>query len=81
MFPRYPAVFFATRELTVPWCDSCDRFVDDDELTSDGHCPTCDEPLATRRRYPWTFKTLIVATVVYLGYRAYQGIAWLVHHA
>jgi hypothetical protein len=33
-----------------------------------------------RRPVPWTFKLMIVATVVYLGYRAYQGIAWLVHH-
>jgi hypothetical protein len=34
-----------------------------------------------RRPVPWTFKLMIVATVVYLGYRAYQGIAWVVHHA
>jgi uncharacterized paraquat-inducible protein A len=65
----------------MPWCDNCQRMVEDDELTDDGHCPECSAPLATRRRIPWSFKTLIAATVVYLGYRAYQGIAWLVHHA
>ena len=30
---------------------------------------------------PWHFKLLLVALVLYLGYRAYQGIAWLAHHA
>ena len=30
---------------------------------------------------PWHFKVLLVATVIYLGYRSYQGIGWLVHHA
>lgn len=32
------------------------------------------------RRAPWHFKLLAVGTVVYLGWRAYQGIGWLVHH-
>lgn len=65
----------------MPWCDSCDRLVDDSELTDAGACPTCDTVLEERRSVPWHFKLMIVATVVYLGYRAYQGIAWLVHHA
>jgi hypothetical protein len=30
---------------------------------------------------PWHFKVLIVGSVVYLGYRLYQGIGWLIHHA
>lgn len=30
---------------------------------------------------PWHFKLLAVGTVGYLGYRLYQGIGWLVHHA
>ncbi|HLI72892.1 MAG TPA: hypothetical protein VKU86_03355 [Acidimicrobiales bacterium] len=54
--------------------------MDDDDLTADGSCPDCGASLA-KRSIPWTFKTMIAATVVYLGYRAYQGIAWLVHHA
>lgn len=36
-----------------------------------------DEP---RRRAPWHFKVLAVGTVVYLGYRTYQGVSWVVHH-
>ena len=65
----------------MPWCDVCERTVDDDELTEDETCPGCGEPLARRRKVPWTFKVMIGATAVYLGYRAYQGIAWLAHHA
>jgi uncharacterized paraquat-inducible protein A len=67
---------------TVTWCESCERAVPEDELTEEGACPTCGTVLAQERRpVPWTFKLMIAATVVYLGYRAYQGIAWLVHHA
>jgi hypothetical protein len=31
-------------------------------------------------RAPWHFKLLLVAIVLYLGYRLYQGIVWLVQH-
>jgi hypothetical protein len=55
--------------------------VDDAELTDEGGCPSCDEPLEERRHVPWHFKFLLAATVIYLGYRTYQGIGWLVHHA
>lgn len=70
---------------TVAWCETCEREVPDGELTDGGACPRCGTVLAgdseERRPVPWTFKLMIVATVVYLGYRAYQGIAWVVHHA
>jgi hypothetical protein len=29
---------------------------------------------------PAYFKFMLTASVIYLGYRAYQGIAWLAHH-
>jgi hypothetical protein len=29
---------------------------------------------------PWHVKLLAGAVAVYLGWRAYQGIEWLVHH-
>jgi hypothetical protein len=31
-------------------------------------------------RAPWHFKVIAVGSVIYLGYRLYQGIAWLAHH-
>jgi uncharacterized paraquat-inducible protein A len=71
----------------VLWCEECHRIVDPEAVSEDGLCPRCGNELlmadptkVARRRVPWTFKLMIVATVVYLGYRAYQGIAWLSHH-
>jgi uncharacterized paraquat-inducible protein A len=67
----------------VPWCEECDRLVEDHELDEDGACPDCGTDLSTheRRAVPWYFKAMIAASVVYLGWRAYQGISWVVHHA
>ncbi len=51
-------------------------------------CPTCGavvvEPEVEEEphpRAPWHFKVLVVGTVIYLGYRLYQGVGWLIHHA
>jgi len=53
-------------------------------------CPTCGTELDIENgqdekdapvKAPWHFKVLVVGTVVYLGYRLYQGIGWLIHHA
>jgi hypothetical protein len=76
----------------VPWCDDCAKFWNPPSL-HDGACPTCGAALElptapaaaatgteTRARAPWHFKMLLVATVVYLGYRLYQGVFWLAHH-
>ena len=36
---------------------------------------------ATRQaKAPWHFKVILMGSVVYLGWRAYQGVAWLAHH-
>jgi hypothetical protein len=29
---------------------------------------------------PWHFKFIVVGSVIYLGWRLYQGISWLAHH-
>jgi hypothetical protein len=39
-----------------------------------------EEEQSRQARAPWHFKVLLVGTVVYLGWRLYQGIGWLVHH-
>jgi uncharacterized paraquat-inducible protein A len=66
----------------VPWCDTCDRLVDDDELV-EGSCPTCGTDLAGYVRPPisWKFRLFLVASVIYLTWRAVQGVMWLTHHA
>jgi uncharacterized paraquat-inducible protein A len=66
----------------VPWCDTCDRLVADDELV-EGACPTCSTELAERDRQPVSlrFRLLLVATAIYLVWRCVQGVQWLTHHA
>ena len=71
----------------MPWCDACAKFWNPPSLR-DGTCPTCGAPLegpppvepVERPSAPWHFKLLLVALVLYLGYRAYQGVFWLAHH-
>ena len=35
-----------------------------------------DQP--TEQKVPWSFVLLLVAAALYLGFRAIQGIAWLI---
>ena len=49
-------------------------------------CPSCGDVLGedeeeVHPKAPWHFKVLVVGSVGYLGYRLYQGIGWLIHHA
>ena len=49
-------------------------------------CPSCGESVVddaeeAHPKAPWHFKVLVVGSVGYLGYRLYQGIGWLIHHA
>lgn len=64
----------------MPWCEQCDVQVGDEELTESGHCPQCGSETIPHRKAPWWFKFVAVATVIYLGYRAFQGVTWVVHH-
>jgi hypothetical protein len=80
----------------VPWCDECAKFWNPPSLrdgncptcgtqlerpnppasnSGSGSAPDEDKPSA-----PWHFKLLLVALVLYLGYRAYQGVFWVAHH-
>jgi hypothetical protein len=76
----------------MPWCADCDRFYNPNTLTAEGRCPTCgrqvgDEPEAEPeklRRFsdepaPWHFKVLVGIMTVYLSYRAFQGVEWVLH--
>ncbi len=67
----------------MPWCDTCDRLVDDEDLGADGSCPTCGTDLADppRQPIPLRLKLLGVATAGYLIWRIVQGVQWLSHHA
>ena len=43
----------------------------------EGSCPTCGRELEPPVKAPWHFKLLVVSVVIYLGWRAWQGIEWL----
>jgi hypothetical protein len=52
-------------------------------MDPDGKCPTCGRVIAEVKdlpRVPWHFKLMLVALTIYLGWRAWQGIAWVAHH-
>jgi uncharacterized paraquat-inducible protein A len=66
----------------VPWCDTCDRLVDQEDLVAEA-CPTCGSALDEPARQPvtWRLRLLVAATVIYLIWRFVQGVQWLSHHA
>jgi hypothetical protein len=64
----------------VPTCEACDRYWRPVELGEEGACPMCGRLLdTTPPKTPWHFKLLVISMTVYLGWRAVQGIAWLIH--
>lgn len=72
----------------MPWCGPCRRYLTPATLEPDGTCPACGEPVevgdvAQRGgeagessdedvRAPWHFWAVVVATVVYVGWRIVQ---------
>lgn len=49
-------------------------------MPAEGTCPTCGAQIAGPAKAPWHFKVLLLSVAVYLGWRALQGIGWVVHH-
>jgi hypothetical protein len=43
-----------------------------------GECPTCGRVIARAQSAPWHFKLLVAAVALYLGYRAWQGVDWVI---
>ena len=76
----------------MPWCDTCERFLSPPTVTPEGRCPSCGRPVDPGKAgskpageeelppIPLHMKVLGVALVVYLGYRFFQGVEWLIHH-
>ncbi len=67
----------------MPWCEECSRFLTPTSLGANGECPSCQQvvglgQMADEAAVPWHFKLLVVATVLYLAWRAWQGVVWLV---
>lgn len=61
----------------MPWCEDCSKYWNPNSVRTDGSCPTCGNVIAAPARVPWHFKLMLLALILYLGWRAWQGIAWL----
>jgi len=61
----------------LPWCETCSCYRPTDSLAGGGQCPDCETVIGEPLKAPWHFKLLVVAIVVYLGWRAWQGIEWV----
>jgi hypothetical protein len=72
----------------MPWCETCSRFLNPNSLHPDGSCPTCGRVVArpddlemvkatAPEKAPWHFKLLVVAVVIYLGWRLVQMVGWV----
>lgn len=74
----------------MPWCKQCDRFLSPPSVKPDGTCPTCETTVDPGRAgatagvdaedsppIPWHLKALVAALVLYLGWRAFEGVEWL----
>ncbi|MGC2486993.1 MAG: hypothetical protein WA359_12200 [Acidimicrobiales bacterium] len=57
------------------WCETCDRPEEGD------FCEVCGAEVAVTERepVPWRWRFFAVAAVVYIGWRIYQIISWIVH--
>ena len=72
----------------MPSCVTCDRYLAPATVRPDGTCPTCGRPVEVAARhpghveerepFPWHLKLAAAALTIYLGFRAYEGVAWVV---
>lgn len=64
----------------MPYCDDCDKYWTPNSMNEDGTCPRCgtdlEAPVTTDvaadvddEGVPWHFKLMVVALVLYLGWR------------
>ena len=63
----------------MPWCEDCAKFWNPPSMPPDGTCPTCGRVIAEMpdTKVPWHFWVLVVALVLYLGWRLIQLFQWL----
>ena len=76
-------VALGVEQCPMPWCDECSRFYNPATLSESGDCPDghrVADPAesAPTPKVPWHFWVLVIGIVLYLGWRAVQGIEWLI---
>lgn len=74
----------------MPWCPQCDSYRAPSALEADGRCSQCGadvDPGGLRKvvvdddglpPVPWHLKLLIVAFLVYLAFRSWAGVEWII---
>jgi hypothetical protein len=69
----------------MPWCDTCDTYLAPNTVDPDGTCPTCHNKVDAAdmgneppQRAPWHFWVMVVALVLYLGWRLAEGALWVI---
>ena len=67
----------------MPWCDSCNEYRAPTALTADGTCAACGDVVDTADlkhpptvKAPWHFWLMLVALVLYLGWRLSEFVIW-----
>ncbi len=67
----------------MPWCDPCDKYLAPNAVNEDGSCPTCEIPVDASdmkeiegAKAPWHFWLMVIALVLYLGWRLIQFALW-----
>jgi uncharacterized paraquat-inducible protein A len=60
----------------MAWCEECDALVEEEDPGEEVESTRCGTILVDQERppIPRYFKAMLAATVVYLGYRGYQGV-------
>ncbi len=63
----------------MPYCEECQKYLTPSSMREDATCPVCGRPVgdveqradeaASEESAPWHFKLLVVALVIYLGWR------------
>jgi hypothetical protein len=76
----------------VPWCVSCNKFLTPPTVRADGTCPRCGSEVERglipgmtrpageeRPGVPWHLKLLGLALAVYLSFRFFEVIEWVLN--
>ena len=68
----------------MPFCEDCDKYYTPTSLAAGGVCPKCGRTLYDdgderdeKTHIPWHFWLLLIAFVLYMGWRLVQGVGWL----
>ena len=70
----------------MPWCATCDKFLNPAFVDNAGSCPQCGEAVEIGEfsedsqdevKVPWHFWVGVAAVIAYLGWRLIQGVGLL----